>query len=147
MIRSATLGTNKFRSDRGAVIVHVGIRLDGTETWESQAMLAENLAPWHVRIGILALLRSRFGVSLVEEVNLIDVFGSPFNSVDEDIAKEASSLPETSDPSAAYVRLTIVVLAGILPAIFLSDGHDFLERHVSLGSFNSDLRDVKTSSV
>ena len=104
------------------MVVHMSIRLDGAETWEGEAVLSEELAEVDVWVGILAGLRSFFGIVFVEEVHLVDVFGAPLDSINW-LVEEAASFPHSCDEGAADHRLAIVVLPRVLPAVLLDNCH------------------------
>lgn len=128
------------------MVVHVSVWLDGAEAWEGEPILTTQLAEVNVGVSILALLWSLFRVIFVEEINLVDIFGAPLDSINW-IIEEAGRLPHSRDKSTAHHGLAVVPLTRVLPAIFLYDSHCIFKRHVPVSGFDHKFSDVLSLSA
>jgi hypothetical protein len=121
----------------------VRISGDGAKAWESHFVLTEELAEVCVWVGILASLRSVAAVGFVENVDLVEIFWTPFNGVDVIVPEDTGSFPHSSDKGGAHHGFSIVILTGVFPAVLLSNSHDVGDVKASLCSFGCDTRDIQ----
>ena len=109
---------------------------------EGHLVLTHDLAVWELRVGVNALLRTL--VLRVEEVQLVDIFRRELCTLNVKIVKEAGGLVEGCYVGTADICLTVTRLnTGVLPSIFLFQGHDVVNAHVLLsckcGNFRNAL--------
>jgi len=115
------------------MFVHVGIRLQRTNTGEFHSPSTHNLAEFVGGINSLAVIRDHW--VRVKEFKFIEISWGEFNSVDWHITKESSGLVHSNDERAANIADTI----NVNPTVLFGGSIKFRKSQASLVSFDSEL--------